>query len=39
VSVDEKPVDPVYLTVVKDDTVVLTGVVVRVKSIPIDPKK
>lgn len=31
VSVDEKPVDPVYLAIVKDDTVILAGVVVRVE--------
>ncbi len=30
VSVDEKPVDPAYLVVVKDDTVILAGVVARV---------
>ena len=39
VSVDEKPVDPVYLSIVKDDTVILAGVVVRAEAVPIKPKK
>ena len=39
VSVDEKPVDPAYLSIVKDDTVILAGVVVRAEAVPIKPKK
>ncbi|MFM9966448.1 MAG: TIGR03067 domain-containing protein [Planctomycetaceae bacterium] len=31
VSADEKPVDPVFLAIVKDDTVILAGVVKRVE--------
>lgn len=31
VAADEHPVDPIYLGIVRDDTIVLTGVVVRVE--------
>jgi hypothetical protein len=39
ISVDEKPVDPAYLAIVKDDTVILVGGGFRVEGVPIKPKK
>ena len=39
VAGDEKVVDPAYLSILKDDAVVLGGVLVRVETEPIKPEK
>jgi hypothetical protein len=38
VAVDENKVDPAYLSVVKDNTVVFVGVVLGWESTPLAPK-
>lgn len=39
VAADEKAIDPAYLSILKDDAVVLGGILGSAKAVPINPKK